>query len=134
MDKMKSLPVVSVTQMLEANLPGVSLYSNSGQPGSNVSMRIRGIGSFNASNEPLYVLDGVPITSGNMSSNDMNTGGLGFISTLNPADIENITVLKDAAFRLALRGKGSQRGRSDYHEKRITGEDNIQPESQLRYF
>lgn len=81
MDKMKSLPVVSVTQMLEANLPGVSLYSNSGQPGSNVSMRIRGIGSFNASNEPLYVLDGVPITSGNMSSNDMNTGGLGFIST-----------------------------------------------------
>lgn len=96
MDKMKSLPVVSVTQMLEANLPGVSLYSNSGQPGSNVSMRIRGIGSFNASNEPLYVLDGVPITSGNMSSNDMNTGGLGFISTLNPADIENITVLKDA--------------------------------------
>lgn len=64
MDKMKSLPVVSVTQMLEANLPGVSLYSNSGQPGSNVSMRIRGIGSFNASNEPLYVLDGVPITSG----------------------------------------------------------------------
>lgn len=97
MDKMKSLPVVSVTQMLEANLPGVSLYSNSGQPGSNVSMRIRGIGSFNASNEPLYVLDGVPITSGNMSSNDMNTGGLGFISTLNPADIENITVLKDAA-------------------------------------
>ncbi|MFR7807824.1 MAG: TonB-dependent receptor plug domain-containing protein [Butyricimonas faecihominis] len=55
------------------------------------------MGSFNASNEPLYVLDGVPITSGNMSSNDMNTGGLGFISTLNPADIENITVLKDAA-------------------------------------
>ncbi|MFR7875129.1 MAG: TonB-dependent receptor plug domain-containing protein [Butyricimonas paravirosa] len=105
MDKMKSLPVVSVTQMLEANLPGVSLYSNSGQPGSNVSMRIRGIGSFNASNEPLYVLDGVPITSGNMSSNDMNTGGLGFISTLNPADIENITVLKDAA-SASLRGKG----------------------------
>ena len=85
MDKMKSLPGASVTQMLEANLPGVSLYSNSGQPGSNVSMRIRGIGSFNASNEPVSVLDGVPITSGNMSSNDMNTGGLGFISTLNPA-------------------------------------------------
>ena len=130
MDKMKSLPVVSVTQMLEANLPGVSLYSNSGQPGSNVSMRIRGIGSFNASNEPLYVLDGVPITSGNMSSNDMNTGGLGFISTLNPADIENITVLKDAA-SASLYGA---RGANGVHEKRITGEDNIQPESQLRYF
>ena len=95
--KMQSLPVVSVTQMLEANVPGISLSSSSGQPGSNVSMRIRGIGSFNASNEPLYVLDGVPVTSGNLSSNSMNSGGLGFIATLPPSEIESITILKDAA-------------------------------------
>ena len=106
-DKMQSLPVVSVTQMLEANLPGISLSSSSGQPGSNVSMTIRGIGSFNASTEPLYVLDGVPVTSGNLSSNSMNSGGLGFISTLNPADIENITVLKDAASAALYGARGA---------------------------
>ena len=106
-DKMTSIPVVSVTQLLEANLPGISLSSASGQPGSNVSMTIRGIGSFNASTEPLYVLDGVPVTSGNLSSNEMSSGGLGFISTLNPADIENITVLKDAASAALYGARGA---------------------------
>lgn len=96
-EKMENLPVVSITQMLEANLPGLSTFTGSGQAGSTVSLRVRGIGSFNASNEPLYVLDGVPILSGNLSGDDENGGGLGFLSTLNPSDIENITVLKDAA-------------------------------------
>lgn len=96
-EKQRDLPVISVTQMMEANLPGVSLSSASGTPGSNTSIRIRGIGSISGSNEPLYVLDGVPVQSGNMSPNDMNTGGLGILNTLNPADIENITILKDAA-------------------------------------
>ena len=95
--QLQSLPVVSVTQMLEANVPGISLSSSSGQPGSNVSMRVRGIGSFNASNEPLYILDGVPVTSGNLSSNSMNSGGLGFIATIPPSEIESVTILKDAA-------------------------------------
>ena len=95
--QLQSLPVVSVTQMLEANVPGISLSSSSGQPGSNVSMRVRGIGSFNASNEPLYILDGVPVTSGNLSSNSMNSGGLGFITTIPPSEIESVTILKDAA-------------------------------------
>lgn len=96
-EKQRDLPVISVTQMMEANLPGVSMSSASGTPGSNTSIRIRGIGSISGSNEPLYVLDGVPVQSGNMSPNDMNTGGLGILNTLNPADIENITILKDAA-------------------------------------
>lgn len=96
-EKQRDLPVISVTQMMEANLPGVSLSSASGTPGSNTSIRIRGIGSISGSNEPLYVLDGVPVQSGNMSPNEMNTGGLGILNTLNPADIENITILKDAA-------------------------------------
>lgn len=96
-DKQKDLPVISITQMMEANLPGVSMLNASGAPGSNTSIRIRGYGSISASNEPLYVLDGVPVQSGDMSLNDMNTGGFGILSTLNPADIENITILKDAA-------------------------------------
>ena len=98
-DKLQSLPVSSVTQMMEANIPGVSFdpASTSGQPGSNMSLRIRGRGSINASVQPLYVLDGVPMISGNASQDDNSNGGLGFLATLNPADIENITVLKDAA-------------------------------------
>lgn len=96
-DKQKELPVVSITQMMEGNLAGVTMQSSSGAPGSNTTLRIRGYGSISASNEPLYVLDGVPVQSGDMSSNDMNSGGLGILSTLNPADIENITILKDAA-------------------------------------
>ncbi len=96
-EKQKELPVVTVSQMMEGNLSGISISTNSGTPGAASYIRVRGIGSLSASNEPLYVLDGVPVMSGNMSSNSMNTSGLGILNTLNPADIENITVLKDAA-------------------------------------
>ncbi|MDE7074966.1 MAG: carboxypeptidase-like regulatory domain-containing protein, partial [Odoribacter sp.] len=82
-DKQKDLPVVSLTQMMEANVTGVQIHSSSGAPGANSSLRIRGYGSITASNEPLYVLDGVPIMSGNMSNNEMNSGGFGILSTLN---------------------------------------------------
>lgn len=96
-EKQKDLPVISMTQMMEANMPGVSLLNGNGTPGSNTSIRIRGYGSISASNEPLYVLDGVPVQSGNMSNNEMNSAGLGILNSLNPSDIESITVLKDAA-------------------------------------
>ena len=96
-EKQKDLPVVSITQMMEGNLSGVNISTASGQPGAGTSIRIRGYGSITASNEPLYVLDGVPIQSGSMSADAMNTSGFDILSTLNPADIENITILKDAA-------------------------------------
>lgn len=96
-DKQKDLPVVSITQMMEGNLSGVNILNSSGQPGSGTSIRIRGYGSITASNAPLYVLDGVPIMSGTMQSDVMNTTGFDILSTLNPSDIENITILKDAA-------------------------------------
>ena len=98
-DKLESLPVVSVAQMMEANIPGLSSVASSSQPGSKATVRVRGIASMNASTEPLYVLDGVPVASRDMSglSANASAGGLGLIETLNPADIESITVLKDAA-------------------------------------
>lgn len=82
--------------------PGVSISGNSGQPGANQSIRIRGMGSFNASKEPLFVIDGVPVTSGSLSGGSadaayMNNSKTNIMSTLNPSDIENITVIKDAA-------------------------------------
>lgn len=96
-DKHKDLPVISMTQMMEANMPGVRLINSNGSPGSNTSIRVRGYGSLSASNAPLFVLDGVPVESGSMTTDDMNGGGMGILSTINPSDIESITVLKDAA-------------------------------------
>ena len=75
--------VTNVTKALEGMVAGVTSTSGSGQPGEGASVRIRGVGSINASNSPLYVVDGIPF-DGNLSS-------------LNPNDIESLTVLKDAS-------------------------------------
>lgn len=101
-DMMKDIPVMSVEQKLQGFTTGVNITSSSGQPGANQSIRIRGMGSFNASQEPLFVIDGVPVTSGSLSSGGadaayMNNSKTNIMSTLNPSDIENITVIKDAA-------------------------------------
>lgn len=101
-DMMKDIPVMSVEQKLQGMTTGVNITSSSGQPGANQSIRIRGMGSFNASSEPLFVIDGVPVTSGSLSTGGadaayMNNSKTNIMSTLNPADIENITVIKDAA-------------------------------------
>ena len=101
-DMMKDIPVMSVEQKLQGFTTGVNITSSSGQPGANQSIRIRGMGSFNASQEPLFVIDGVPVSSGSLSSGGadaayMNNSKTNIMSTLNPSDIENITVIKDAA-------------------------------------
>lgn len=75
--------VANVTQALAGEVPGVNIVNTNGQPGSTAEVYVRGVGSVNAGTGPLYVVDGVPF-SGNISS-------------LNPADIESTTLLKDAA-------------------------------------
>ncbi|MEG0890326.1 MAG: TonB-dependent receptor [Bacteroidales bacterium] len=92
----KDVPAMSVSSMLQANAPGVSVTGDSGQPGAAPSIRIRGMGSFNASNSPLYVIDGVPVMSGDIS-NSGSRAGTDMMATINPSDIENVTVIKDAA-------------------------------------
>lgn len=101
-DMLKDIPVMSVEQKLQGMTTGVNITSSSGQPGANQNIRIRGMGSFNASQEPLFVIDGVPVTSGSLSAGGsdaayMNNSKTNIMSTLNPSDIENITVIKDAA-------------------------------------
>ncbi|MGL4293164.1 MAG: SusC/RagA family TonB-linked outer membrane protein, partial [Bacteroidales bacterium] len=102
-DVVKDVPVMSVEQKLQGMTSGVSISGSSGQPGANQSIRIRGMGSFNASKEPLFVIDGVPVSSGSLGSGSsadasyMNNAKTNIMSTLNPSDIENITVIKDAA-------------------------------------
>lgn len=92
------LPNTSFESGLNGRVPGLQVSSSSGQAGASPSIRIRGIGSMSASNEPLYVIDGVPVVSGQTSQmGDYIANSNNVMSTLNPSDIESITVLKDAA-------------------------------------
>ena len=88
--------VASPTELLNGRIAGVTTMTGSGNLGSGERMQIRGASSLNAGNEPLYVIDGVPITNGNANltnfGEDMST-----LSMLNLSDIESIEVLKDAA-------------------------------------
>ena len=93
-EKLAEVPVISVDKMLAGKMAGVMITTNSGQPGASSQIRIRGTSSINAGNEPLYVVDGIPIESGDQSVMN-NTSNA--IAAFNPNDIESITVLKDAA-------------------------------------
>ena len=95
-DEIADIPAISVDKMLAGKLAGVMITQNSGQPGASSSIRIRGTSSINAGNNPLYVIDGIAVTSG--ADDELGNDGSGNpISMLNPSDIESITVLKDAA-------------------------------------
>ena len=78
-------------QLIAGKVPGVSIISNSGQPGAGSTIRIRGGSSLSASNNPLIVIDGVPL------DNDAVSGASNPLSFINPNDIESFTVLKDAS-------------------------------------
>ena len=93
-DQIAEIPASSIDKMLSGKMAGVQITQSSGQPGSATSIRIRGTSSINAGNNPLYVVDGVAVMSGD-DSDLTNTSNV--IAMLNPNDIENITVLKDAA-------------------------------------
>ncbi len=90
-DVFESNAVTSVDQVLQGQAAGVQVLQNSGTPGASSSLRIRGISSINGSNEPIYIIDGIVI-DGNSSSTTDNP-----ISSINPADIESIDILKDAS-------------------------------------
>ena len=96
-EKLQDIPTVSVQDRLAGSVSGVQITSTSGQPGAVASVRIRGMGSINASNEPLYVIDGVPMLNGNVSEFSYADSGNSLMATLNSNDIESMTVIKDAA-------------------------------------
>lgn len=84
--------ISSPEQLINGKISGVQIMTNSGSPSAGSSIRIRGGASLNASNDPLIVLDGVPLENGGISGNSNN-----FLSLINPDDIESMTVLKDAS-------------------------------------
>ncbi|MFL5743090.1 MAG: SusC/RagA family TonB-linked outer membrane protein [Niastella sp.] len=94
--EVKDIPVAGVDAQLQGKAAGVQINSNAGVPGDGVFIRVRGATSINASNDPLYVVDGVFIN--NTSLQTVSTGGRATspIADINPADIESIEVLKDA--------------------------------------
>ena len=95
-------PNANLAQGLQGRLAGVQVTQNSGAPGGNVSVRIRGTNSINGNSEPLYVIDGVQFSAG---SNDANAPSP--LSQINPNDIESIEVLKDASATAIYGARGA---------------------------
>jgi TonB-linked SusC/RagA family outer membrane protein len=97
-ETVEEIPVSSVNQVLQGRLAGVQVVQNSGTPGAAMTVRVRGSSSISGGNEPLYVIDGVPMTQGNQSAL-FGFGGQGIdaINDLNPTEIERIEILKDAS-------------------------------------
>jgi iron complex outermembrane receptor protein len=102
-DFQKGAAITSADELIAGKVAGVSVTSNGGQPGAAATVRIRGLSSLNGNNDPLYVVDGVPLQS--LKNPDPNNplgsstipGVTDPLSTINPNDIETITVLKDAS-------------------------------------
>ena len=103
---LESVPVASVDQALQGKATGVFITNSTGTPGATQDIRIRGISSVNASTAPLFVIDGVPVISGD-NAQSTATSSFGVLSTLSNSDIESITVLKDAASTAPYGARGS---------------------------
>ncbi len=109
-DDLTAIPQVSVDQLIQGRAAGVTVTQNTGQPGGAVSIKVRGVGSINASTEPLYIIDGIPFSSdvrniaGSGRSFDNSASPL---SGINPNDIESINILKDASATAIYGSRGS---------------------------
>ncbi|MBK9026320.1 MAG: TonB-dependent receptor plug domain-containing protein [Saprospiraceae bacterium] len=83
--------------IIQGQTAGVQVLQNSGTPGTEMSVRIRGTSSISGSSQPLYVIDGIPVTTGDFAQIGYEGQGINALSDLSPNDIESISVLKDAA-------------------------------------
>ena len=104
--------VTNANQLLTARVAGVNITSNNGEPGGGVQIRVRGGTSLSASNEPLYVVDGVPLSNENAVATGLAIGGSAALSrnplnSINPNDIASITVLKDASATAIYGSRGA---------------------------
>nr|WP_297307124.1 SusC/RagA family TonB-linked outer membrane protein [uncultured Flavobacterium sp.] len=105
-DEISKAPLASADQALQGKVAGLTLAGDSGTPGSTQSIRIRGMNSVSASNDPLIVIDGIPVTNSNLTG-DANSSSLSALSAINSSDIENITVLKDAGATSVYGARGA---------------------------
>ena len=93
-EKLEKKPVANIGDALQGQVAGLQVFTPSGEPSGTVQMRLRGVSSINSSSEPLFILDGSPISSGAFTA-------------LNPNDIESMTVLKDAAANAIYGARGA---------------------------
>lgn len=93
-EELENKPFTSVDQILQGKVPGLQSVAPTGQPGGAQTIRIRGVSSITGENDPLFVVDGIPISSGDYSRNTTTSNAL---AGINPNDIESVSVLKDAA-------------------------------------
>ncbi|MEI7502793.1 MAG: TonB-dependent receptor [Paludibacter sp.] len=107
--ELKGLLVTSADRLIQGAVSGAQVTQSSGQPGGGVSVRVRGGTSINAGNEPLYVIDGFPVYNGDGSVDAGVTSGSSInpLSSINPADIESIDVLKDASSTAIYGSRGA---------------------------
>lgn len=110
-DELRAVPSTSFDQALQGRAAGVQVTQTSGQPGAEASIRIRGVSSIKAGNEPLYVIDGMLI---NTNTNDVTAGGgvgsaprISPLAAINPNDIESIEILKDASATAIYGSRGT---------------------------
>ncbi len=106
-DKFVNMPYTSTEQYLQGNVSGTFVTQSSGMPGSGASVNIRGYSSFLSNNQPLYIIDGLPIENSNIYDGLLEGVNFSPISTLDPLDVSEITVLKDAAATALYGAKGA---------------------------
>jgi TonB-linked SusC/RagA family outer membrane protein len=100
-------PVAGVDAALQGKAPGVQVIQNAGNPGNGISVRVRGPASINAGNQPLYVVDGVPIIQENYSQLGLGGQDVTAVTGINPDEIDTIDILKDAAAAAIYGSRGS---------------------------
>jgi TonB-linked SusC/RagA family outer membrane protein len=115
--KLAGTPIRSIDQALQGRVAGVTFTQNSGMPGAGSAIRVRGGNSINGSNEPLYVIDGVPV----FADQGSDATSLNPMNSISPADVESIEILKDASATSIYGSRGgngvilvtTKRGRRD---------------------
>lgn len=104
-DRFKDQPITNAEQALKGQVAGVQVSQNSGSPSGGVSVKIRGTGSITAGSEPLYVIDGFPVSAGDRGQTNLASGNP--LNSINPNDIESIDILKDASATAIYGSRGS---------------------------
>ena len=105
----KDMPITGLDQALQGQVSGVSVTQSSGTPGGGIMVRVRGNSSISSSNRPLYIVDGIPIRDGGLSTRSFGGQNDNALSTINPNDIESIEILKDASAK-AIYGSRAANG------------------------
>src|SRR5690606_16611842 len=105
--QIQGLQVTSIEGIVQCQASGVQPMQNSGTPGGEMSVRIRGLSSISGSNQSLYIIDGIPVTTGDFGQIGYSGQGASALSDLNPNDIESMTILKDASATAIYGARGT---------------------------